>query len=185
MYNEKTAPFDRSGLLALFRDSEIRLAAVKDPKELQEIMQQLLKEANSMARTFTPEEIAEMKALRAHPPDPAYDEEDELFDGKLPPEEFKARCSTQAFTPGLRADRASRSLRPAQPLQMVLAEISLCEQSMRHSEEMRARWHADDDIVHKLDEVSGIGLLTASALKTAVGKPERFASGRHQFDNTI
>ena len=46
-----------------------------------------------MARTFTPEEIAEMKAfLRAHPPDPAYDDEDELFDGKLPPEEFKARC---------------------------------------------------------------------------------------------
>lgn len=28
------------------------------------------------------------------------------------------------------------------------------------------------------DEVSGIGLLTASALKTAVGKPERFANGR-------
>ncbi len=46
-----------------------------------------------MARTFTPEEIAEMKAfLQVHPPDPAYDEEDELFDGKLPPEEFKARC---------------------------------------------------------------------------------------------
>lgn len=46
-----------------------------------------------MARTFTPEEIAEMKAfLQAHPTDPAYDEEDELFDGKLPPEEFKARC---------------------------------------------------------------------------------------------
>lgn len=46
-----------------------------------------------MARTFTPGEIAEMKAfLRAHPPDPAYDDEDELFDGKLPPEEFKARC---------------------------------------------------------------------------------------------
>ena len=45
-----------------------------------------------MARTFTPEEIAEMKAfLRAHPPDPAYDEEDELFDGKLPTEEIKAR----------------------------------------------------------------------------------------------
>ena len=49
---EKTAQFDRSGLLALFRDSEIRLAAAKDPKELQEIMQQLLKEANSMARTL-------------------------------------------------------------------------------------------------------------------------------------
>ena len=34
-----------------------------------------------MARTFTPEEIAEMKAfLRAHPPDPAYDDEDELLE---------------------------------------------------------------------------------------------------------
>ncbi|HIZ61405.1 MAG TPA: hypothetical protein H9724_01360 [Candidatus Gemmiger avistercoris] len=46
-----------------------------------------------MARTFTPEEISEMKAfLQAHPPDPAYDEEAELFDGELPPNEFKARC---------------------------------------------------------------------------------------------
>lgn len=46
-----------------------------------------------MARTFAPEEIAEMKAfLRAHPSDPAYDEEAELFDGKLPFTEFEARC---------------------------------------------------------------------------------------------
>ena len=52
-----------------------------------------------MARTFTPEEIAEMKAfLRAHPPDPAYDEEDELFDGKLPPEEFRAAHIQQLNT---------------------------------------------------------------------------------------
>lgn len=49
---EKTAPFDRSGLLALFRDSEIRLAAAKDPKELQEIMQQLLKEAKQYGANF-------------------------------------------------------------------------------------------------------------------------------------
>ena len=65
-----------------------------------------------MARTFTPEEIAEMKAfLRAHPPDPAYDEEDELFDGKLPPEEPKARCRTapcffHACLPCMRGGRA-------------------------------------------------------------------------------
>ena len=44
-----------------------------------------------MARTFTPEEIAEMKAfLQAHPPDPAYDEEDELF------ENFRRRNSKPA-----------------------------------------------------------------------------------------
>ena len=49
---EKTAQFDRSGLLALFRDSAIRLAAAKDPKELQEIMQQLLKEAKQYGANF-------------------------------------------------------------------------------------------------------------------------------------
>ena len=49
---EKTAPFDWSGLLALFRDSEIRLSAAKDPKELQEIMQQLLKEAKQYGANF-------------------------------------------------------------------------------------------------------------------------------------
>lgn len=49
---EKTAQFDRSGLLALFCNSEIRLAAAKDPKELQEIMQQLLKEAKQYGANF-------------------------------------------------------------------------------------------------------------------------------------
>ena len=47
---------------------------------------------------------------------------------------------------------------------------------MREYEEQLARWHADEEIVHKLDDVSGIGLLTASALKNPFGKPERFAS---------
>lgn len=49
---EKTAQFDRSGLLALFCNSEIRLAAAKDPKELQEIVQQLLKEAKQYGANF-------------------------------------------------------------------------------------------------------------------------------------
>ncbi|MDG9926377.1 MULTISPECIES: transposase, partial [unclassified Pseudomonas] len=51
-------------------------------------------------------------------------------------------------------------------LQVVLGEINLYEQSMHECEEQLARWHAEDEIVRKLDEVSGIGLLTASALKT-------------------
>lgn len=63
-------------------------------------------------------------------------------------------------------------------LHIVLAEINLHEQCMRECEQQLKRWHADDEIVRKLDEVSGIGLLTASALKAAVGKPERFANGR-------
>lgn len=63
-------------------------------------------------------------------------------------------------------------------LQIVLAEINLYEQCMVECEQQLQRWHADDAIVRKLDEVSGIGLLTASALKTVVGQPECFASGR-------
>jgi transposase len=63
-------------------------------------------------------------------------------------------------------------------LQVVLGEINLYEQSMQECEAQLARWHAEDEVVRKLDEVSGIGLLTASALKTAVGNPERFANGR-------
>ena len=63
-------------------------------------------------------------------------------------------------------------------LHIVLAEINLYEQCMAECEQQLKSWHADDEIVRKLDEVSGIGLLTASALTAAVGKPERFANGR-------
>ncbi len=63
-------------------------------------------------------------------------------------------------------------------LHIVLAEIHLYEQCMAECEQQLKRWHADDDIVRKLDKVSGIGLLTASALTATVGKPERFANGR-------
>jgi transposase len=63
-------------------------------------------------------------------------------------------------------------------LHIVLAEIALYEQCMAESEQQLKRWHAEDAIVRKLDEVSGIGVLTASALKAVVGQPERFANGR-------
>ncbi|MEX6504674.1 IS110 family transposase, partial [Pseudomonas zhanjiangensis] len=63
-------------------------------------------------------------------------------------------------------------------LQIVLGEISLYQQCMADCERQLADWHAEDEIVRKLDEVSGIGLLTASALQAAVGQPERFANGR-------
>jgi transposase len=63
-------------------------------------------------------------------------------------------------------------------LHIVLAEINLYEQCIAECEQQLKRWHADDNIVRELDEVSGIGLLTASALTAAVGRPERFANGR-------
>jgi transposase len=66
----------------------------------------------------------------------------------------------------------------SQFLHIVLAEINLYQQCMSECEQQLKRWHADDEVVRILDEVSGIGLLTASALKAAVGQPERFANGR-------
>lgn len=46
-----------------------------------------------MASHITPDEIAEMKQyLIDHPIDHAYDEADEMFDGKMPSEQFQARC---------------------------------------------------------------------------------------------
>ncbi len=47
-----------------------------------------------MESLITPELIQELKEfLIEHPPDPAYDEEAEYLDGKLPPQEFKSRCA--------------------------------------------------------------------------------------------
>ena len=47
-----------------------------------------------MSSLITPEKILEMQEfLKQHPPDPAYDEEAEMLDGDLPPDEFKARCA--------------------------------------------------------------------------------------------
>lgn len=49
---EKAATFDRDGLLALFRGSMARLAAAKEPQELQETMLKLLKEAKPYGALF-------------------------------------------------------------------------------------------------------------------------------------
>lgn len=47
-----------------------------------------------MSSLITPERILEMQEIvKKHPPDPAYDEEAEMFDGDLPGDEFEARCA--------------------------------------------------------------------------------------------
>jgi transposase len=102
-----------------------------------------------------------------------------LLRGILREAGIEAPASTAAFIRAAHelVDRAE--LAPLRhQLHIVLAEINLYEQCMAECEQQLKRWHADDEVVRKLDEVSGIGLLTASALTAAVGKPERFASGR-------
>ena len=66
----------------------------------------------------------------------------------------------------------------APQLHMILAEITQAEEWMADVEARLAEWHRDDEVVAKLDEVTGIGLLTASAFRAAVVSPERFSNGR-------
>ena len=60
----------------------------------------------------------------------------------------------------------------------MLAEIQHLSEWMATCEEQLSQLLKADEIVERIDEVSGIGLLTASAFVAAVGTPERFKSGR-------
>jgi transposase len=63
-------------------------------------------------------------------------------------------------------------------VKQILDEIKNCTISIDTCEETLARLLRDDAIIQRLDEAIGIGLLTASALTSAVGTPERFKNGR-------
>ncbi|WP_369958908.1 IS110 family transposase [Pseudomonas benzenivorans] len=102
-----------------------------------------------------------------------------LLRGILREAGIEAPAATAAFLRRANELIERPELAPLQhQLHIVLAEINLYQQCMVECEQQLQRWHAEDEIVHKLDEVSGIGVLTASALKAAVGQPERFANGR-------
>lgn len=49
---EKTSQFDRDGILDLFQDAEIRLASFQNPQDINDTMQQLLKEAKQYGANF-------------------------------------------------------------------------------------------------------------------------------------
>ena len=49
---EKTSQFDRDGILDLFQDAEIRLAPFQNPQDINDTMQQLLKEAKQYGANF-------------------------------------------------------------------------------------------------------------------------------------
>lgn len=66
----------------------------------------------------------------------------------------------------------------APQLHVILAEITQCDEWMADIEDRLAELHREDEVVALLDEVTGIGLLTASAFRVIVGSPERFANGR-------
>lgn len=63
-------------------------------------------------------------------------------------------------------------------LHILLAEITQYSLWMQECEEQLGRLLEHDDVARRLDEVSGIGLLTASAFMAAVVQPERFRNGK-------
>jgi transposase len=66
----------------------------------------------------------------------------------------------------------------APQLHLILADITHFQLSMDECEKQLARLLKKDVVAERLDEVSGIGILTASAFMTTVVQPERFRNGR-------
>ena len=63
-------------------------------------------------------------------------------------------------------------------INQLLAEIHNCTTLLDDCENTIAALLANNNVISRIDEVSGIGLLSASAFVTAVGTPERFKDGR-------
>lgn len=88
-------------------------------------------------------------------------------------------ASTDAFIQQAQLAVDAPEFAPIAPqLHILLAEIVHLKGWMAEAEQQLARLHQQEEIVQHIDDVSGVGLLTASAFVTAVGRPERFRNGR-------
>lgn len=92
------------------------------------------------------------------------------YDNAAKTDDFLRQCSEAIDSPELKA--------LAPQMHIVLAEIQHLSEWMTSSEQQLNNLVAQDEIIERIDEVSGIGVLTASAFVAAVGTPERFKSGR-------
>ena len=92
------------------------------------------------------------------------------FDNANSKEAFLRQCGEVIDSPELIA--------LAPQMHILLAEIQHLSEWMASCEVQLANLLKHDDIVSRIDDVSGIGALTASALVAAIGTPERFKNGR-------
>lgn len=92
---------------------------------------------------------------------------------------IEAPAKTEAFLKAAPLLVDEPLLQPIAPqLHLILADIAHFDGSMNECERQLARLLKQDSIAERLDEVSGIGILTASAFIVAVNQPERFKNGR-------
>lgn len=92
------------------------------------------------------------------------------FDNAAKTDDFLRQCGDAIDSAELKA------LAPL--MRIVLAEIQHLSEWMATCEQQLKQLLKQDEIIERIDEVSGIGLLTASAFVAAIGTPERFKSGR-------
>lgn len=153
----KTDRSDCEALLAAGANPEIRAVSVKNVE--QQTIQQLHRVRSQWLRTRT----ARLNGLR----------------GML--RELGIAIPTGAIS----AKRQAALLCETQPTALqstvgsLLAEIHELEARMRLIERELARFAASRADIRKLQEVPGIGLLTATALWAAVADPRLFRNGRH------
>lgn len=92
---------------------------------------------------------------------------------------IEASESTERFVAEAMQLVEHEDLRPiVAQLHILLAEIHHHREWMDQCEAQLSQLLKQDEIVQRIDDISGIGVLTASALVAAVGTPERFKNGR-------
>jgi len=102
-----------------------------------------------------------------------------LLRGILREHGFDNAAKTEVFLCQCSAAIDSAELKALAPLiHIVLAEIQHLSEWMATCEQQLNQLVAQDEIIDRIDSVSGIGLLTASAFVAAIGTPERFKNGR-------
>lgn len=90
-----------------------------------------------------------------------------------------APVSVDAFLKAAPLLADNELLAPIAPqLHLILADITQFSLAMDECEAQLAQLLQNDSVAERLDEVSGVGILTASAFMATVGQPERFRNGR-------
>lgn len=88
-----------------------------------------------------------------------------------------AKKAIAAFPELIDDERTPVWIRPQ--LQALLAEIHTLEEQIPCCEQQLAAAAKQNDDIQRLEQVSGIGLLTASAIVASAGNAEYFRNGRH------
>ena len=153
----KTDRNDSEAILNAYRSSGLTVVPVKTP------LQQQVQQLHCLREQWKNNRNQRINLLRSILREYG-------FDNAAKTDHFLRQCSEATDTPELRI--------LAPQIHIALAEIQHLSEWMATCEQQLEQLLSQDEIVDRIDEISGIGLLTASAFVAAVGTPERFKNGR-------